>query len=348
MQLRRTVLIALLAAGCHTSSAGSPDASGPDAFVLSDAETSPGCDFVQRGANTQFDYETIPFDYTGQTFTVCGDIVGAGYSTMYTTHSPGRVDTLVRVDFDAPVAWYNGDLSKGGAFAAYDRGSEVHLDAQHDLVLTEVASDPASNGQSGLLIGSFAPFASAPAHYKATVGAFDMGTLCPAVTTPVEYTESHDGNDNTGNDVFVETTLTAATTDVPEPTGLTIDAGSAHRIAGTSSDVRRTGDDARDRDTFEITTGATTHLLYVRPTPSADSGAFLTLELTTPDFGSFARSGSPRDGQDLAGGIGMFAVAPSTTYWLQVDGAVNGNPTGTGLPLAYDLSICGAETPPSS
>jgi len=166
---------------------------------------------------------------------------------------------------------------------------------------------------------------------------------CPAVTAPASYTEAADGT-GADNDVLAVDfdldpafQLTANTADVAEPTGLTIDGLKPIRIAGSSAN-EDAEDDYMDRDTYLVRTGAMTNELTLRLN-WAD--AQTNLDYIVLPAGKTEELG---DSSSLEGNeeYNVVAVQPDTSYWIWVashDGS-------TGLPAAYDLTICGSSLVP--
>jgi len=166
----------------------------------------------------------------------------------------------------------------------------------------------------------------------------DGPTRCPAVTAPAAYTEAADGA-GASNDVVAfdfdfdpSLQLTTSTTDVPEPTGLTIDASTPIRITGSSANGDAE-DDYMDRDTYLIRTGATTNELTLR-LDWADAHADLNYLVFPADqtekVGDSLRFDSHEE-------YNVIAVNPDSSYWIWV----GSHDDSTGLPAAYDLTICG-------
>lgn len=175
-----------------------------------------------------------------------------------------------------------------------------------------------------------------PLFYRLRIDFDAPDERCPRVTTPANYVESNDGAAHDGNDVYTNDNVafffTPGGGDAPEPTNLTIAAGSAYRLSGTAGDVSPIGN-YFDADTFAIHTGPTTDQLTIR----------MDWASTTTDFDYLlARGGSERL---QAGGTDAgttrefhtFTVAPDTTYWLWVAPYIDSE----GLPLEYDVSIYG-------
>lgn len=167
----------------------------------------------------------------------------------------------------------------------------------------------------------------------------DGPARCAAVTAPAGYTEAADGagadNDVIALDFDVDPAfqLTMATTDGAEPTGLTIGGATPIRITGSSAN-EDAEDDYMDRDTYLVRTAATTKELTLR-LAWADAGTNLDVLVFPAD-----------QAQQLGGSLGfeareeynVIAVQPDSSYWIWV-GSHDGS---TGLPAAYDLTICGA------
>ena len=192
--------------------------------------------------------------------------------------------------------------------------------------------------------GLAAPSAVVP--YKVVVTADDQSMRCATITATADYVEATDGVSNTGNDMVEVNynaspfeSLTAATTDAPEPTGLTLGAGHNVRITGTSGNVAAGSDDYRDRDTFAISMGADANQLDIRVNwagSASDFDAFLFPAAATgateiTDVGSLITTN--QTGPEY----GALAVTPGENYWLWV-GVYNDS--NVVLPVDYDITIC--------
>jgi hypothetical protein len=198
--------------------------------------------------------------------------------------------------------------------------------------------------------------------YLAAVSAFSASALGAAVDYKVRfdpdtagrcakltsggYTETNDGagsgNDMVNYDESASTpkTLTAATTDMPEPTGITVAAGTPAHIAGSSANVNP-ADSYMDRDTYLFSTGAGVNEMSIRLNWSATTVDFdyLVMPVPTTTVNDFAGGLATANSEDE---FQTFAVKPSTMYWLWV-GAYDG---ATGLPATYDATLCaGSFTP---
>ena len=184
--------------------------------------------------------------------------------------------------------------------------------------------------------------------YRFTIATDAPATRCVTVTTAANYVEAHDGTQNTGNDV-VSIGVTGSDSIVngtAEATNLTLTSGTSSRITGSSGlSLAFYGDEYVDRDSFQITTGATTNQLDVRinwsgttddldgylfPVPASgatsidDVGAMTASSTTGPEFGSLA-------------------VNPNQSYLLWVGDYIGG---AGSLTLPYDITVCASTFTP--
>jgi hypothetical protein len=183
---------------------------------------------------------------------------------------------------------------------------------------------------------------AAPFDYKVQL-APDGPTRCPAATAPAAYAEAADGtgmdNDVIALDFLMDPPfqLTANAADAPEPTGLTINASTPVRITGSSADEDTEGD-YMDRDTYLVRTAATTTELTLRLAWANAQASF--------DYFVFPADQTDRIGDsfrvDSSEKYNVVAVKPDSAYWIWI-GSHDGS---TGLPAAYDLTICGATSIP--
>jgi hypothetical protein len=161
---------------------------------------------------------------------------------------------------------------------------------------------------------------------------------CPTSTAAADYTESNDGADNTGNDAisvdFSKDPSFATMPGMPEATGLKIAPTTKAHIAG-SSGAATAADAYLDRDSYSFTTGDSANEMSIRvnwmgTTADLDYLLFEDGQLTPTEEAETAdTSGTEFD---------TFALKADTKYTLWV-GATKAS---TGLPLAYDVSICGS------
>jgi hypothetical protein len=156
---------------------------------------------------------------------------------------------------------------------------------------------------------------------------------CNGITDPVDHAETSEAT-NSGIDVdfTADPSFTAATASTPEPTGIDVTPGDKFLVTGMA-----TADDHtpmyQDEDTYELTTDADTNELAVRL--DWDGG---TADLDYVVFESDAQK--PLVTSNLAalngGELAMFAVKPSTKYWLWI-GGVKGS-----MATAYRATVCGS------
>ena len=163
----------------------------------------------------------------------------------------------------------------------------------------------------------------------------EPATICPPATGSV-YTEAHDGDDMTGNDValvdFSKSTITPGP-GTAEATGLTIDPGLPAAITGVAGSIGR-GDQYLDRDTFAVTTGEASNELAVRvdwPDTTLDLDAIVFDESLKP-LARLTRASTTEHEFQFVG------VEPHTTYWLWV-GRFAMPPGPASEP--YNITVCG-------
>ena len=159
------------------------------------------------------------------------------------------------------------------------------------------------------------------------------------------FTEASDGLTADGNDVYEvrysgqpRRKLTDNTLDTAEQTGITAAVGSTYRITGTSAAPAVApaswADSFQDRDTYMITTGATTNQLGVRlnwPGTTADFDFFIFPMNEIIEIANGWKNGNMEDE------FVTISVLPNTQYliWTAMDDA------STGAPIDYDLTVCG-------
>ncbi len=187
---------------------------------------------------------------------------------------------------------------------------------------------------------------AAPIPYKVRLVTDQPTTRCPDSTgvPKPDYVEALDTATNTGNDVmqvdFSKTTpFTLISGSSAEPTGLTVDRNKSVHISGSSGSVAAGTDKYLDRDTYEITTGERANELSIRlnwPGATSDLDYVVFQENQTTATATATLTSSSEDE------FNTFAVLPSTKYWIWV-GAYDGS---TGLPVAYDMTVCGGDFNP--
>jgi hypothetical protein len=182
--------------------------------------------------------------------------------------------------------------------------------------------------------------------YRLTMNPDNAATRCPKSTAAASHTENADGITSDMNDVYEvryggaanpKRAFTAALTDQPESVTAAIAANMSYRISGDLSDPTVTpaswADSFKERDTYAITTGATTKELGVRLNWAGTTADLDVLVFPMNDLVDFADAYDNRSMEDE---FVTFAVKPSTTYWFFV-----GADDSSTVPVAYDLTVCG-------
>jgi hypothetical protein len=289
------------------NTAGGAEASG----VTIGGSASPLCGVIDSGhfdaQNEVVDVDRFKFT-AGANIDVLVHITGTGAEALD--------DVVMQIDGGSPRLAYGAWEGDHGTLAA-------HLPA----------------GEYTIIIGAFnAAATSAGINYKVTLQLDAPATRCPKITATENYAEAADGG-GTGNDVIrhdfsasPQSSLTTAN-DAPEATNLTLAAGTSYRIRGQSANVDMNNDSYKDRDTYAITTGATTNQLTVRlnwPGTTTDLDYRIYQQNTASSYAAGL------DVSAMEEEFETFAVRPNTTYWLWI-GADDGS---TGLPVDYDASLC--------
>ncbi|HLL22285.1 MAG TPA: hypothetical protein VK427_09145, partial [Kofleriaceae bacterium] len=273
---RLIAILALSACGGDNDNPNTtPDAAvTPDTAPMIDAPTTVTCAFTEAADatnNSSAGAEATQVAFTGAKTAICGSI-NNGHFEM----GPQRVDVdaykfSVGVDSSVLVHLIGnaGQLGRVilqlGTTAGMQRGLGV-FEGDHGTLSVRLAP-----GEYVVAVAAFNtadPSAAIP--YQVTLTSDAPATRCPKVTAAASFTEANDGAMNNGNDMILfnqsgnpQTTRTPSLTDAPEPTALTIGAGTSVRISGSSAAVDPS-DDYEDRDTFQFTTGPTTTQLSVR------------------------------------------------------------------------------------
>lgn len=156
---------------------------------------------------------------------------------------------------------------------------------------------------------------------------------CARLTSTATYTEALDGAGSTGNDAvavnFDYDPSMWMLSSQPEPTGIAMTGGMRYRVSGVSADIAAV-DSYFDRDTYLVTTDATTNQLSFRldtATATADFNYYVFPAGDTFPLAQTALASST---------FATLAVAPSSSYWVWVGAASD----STGLPASYDVTLC--------
>ena len=174
--------------------------------------------------------------------------------------------------------------------------------------------------------------------YKLVLPTDSVDTRCAALTTG-GYAEAHDGTNNTDNDMIAfpnsaPSMLTAALTDMPEPSGITTSATSKNLLTGSAADVT-TADRYEDKDTYAFSTGAANELTVRLGWTGAANLDYYVFEVANPDPIATAKTSAAN------AELTTFSLKPNTNYWLLVGAAAG----GTGLPAPYAATLCGGNYP---
>lgn len=202
---------------------------------------------------------------------------------------------------------------------------------------------PTFTGSLGVFLAMLAPGDYDVVIEAQSAGAIAGGTIdyklrfspmpaCDAATGTASYAESNDaGNAMISVDYTKDPQFSLLPLSMPEPTHLTIERD--HVSISGAIEATGQGDQYLDRDTYELTTAESTHELAIRLTWDGESSDL--------DYILFDGSTTltPIAASNVAGEVGpelaMFAVAPSTKYWLWVGGVVGSTAT------SYRATLCG-------
>jgi hypothetical protein len=137
--------------------------------------------------------------------------------------------------------------------------------------------------------------------------------------------------------------FTANTTDVVEPTGISVTPGGTFRISGTIITPTTTpadwADFYQDRDTYQVTMGANADQLSLRLSWPGTTADLDFLVFPMGGINDFANGYYNRLMEDE---FATFAVIPGMSYWV----FVGADDSTTGQPIPYDLTACGATFAP--
>jgi hypothetical protein len=352
--------VILCAAACGDDGSSNPDAPTTiDAPMTIDAPPLPGgCDYAELLDATNDDVagsgapETTGKTLGATSLTLCGQVD--------VTHFDAGLVDIDGYAVNLPAGRIRVTVS-GTGLEALD---EVILGAYSGTNFGNIEEETTLRGTHVFYMDSFstagafefaviatnptAPTAAIP--YKIVITVDDPSARCPKITAAANHTEGTDTG-NTSNDVVDINyglgadyeSLSPVTTDVPEvATGGTIGATTNYRISGTLANTVAVGS-YKDRDTFSIMTGPTTDELSVRINwpGAADLDMFL-YDVTTTTVVPLKNVGTSQILANTEDEYKTFAVKPNSTYWLWT--GLDQSSTG---PIAYSLSLCGADfTPP--
>lgn len=352
MQRVTCVLIAIVATAACGDNKAKPDAPRPIDAPLIDTPTdtmAPACDYTESHDATN-DYNATGFvsEATGIQFngssarTICGQMNIGHFDSAngsididdYTITLTSDADVLVTLTGDFSQIPNAGEFAVNASMTGVGQGFYYGTHG--------VFSNHFPAGVYHLSVEAYGNAdATMAVPYKIKISPDNPTTRCPQITTAANYTEAHDGAVNKDNDMIQIDfsgsppyyTLTTLPTDAPEPTGLTLAAGSNYRISGTSANVSATGS-YFDGDTYLIHADATTDQIALRlnwPSTTADLDFYLFLAGTATPIETTATIALHEPE------FKTIAVKPSSDYWLWVGASA---PSSTGLPATYDFSIC--------
>lgn len=354
--MRLVPLLLVLAACGDDSHQGSPDSQPMPIDANVDAPVVPGCDYTEQADVTNDDFSgNVPNSvaetsgaFAGTPRVICGVIDSThfvpadelvdidGFTFTVATEADVRID-LVAPGAEA-LDYLSIDVYRGGSLD--NVGTTAKFVGDHAVLDVHLAA-----GSYELLLFAANPTAFATSlPYRATIRIDTPATRCAQLTGAGSYAEARDtaANNHAANDMVLianpTLTLTASTTDLPEPTGLTLDPASAFLVTGSSADIAVTSG-YKDRDTYEITTGLLTNEVAIRlnwPGTTQDLDFFVLEAATVPAIGRAIEAVKQEPEMKT------FGVKPSTKYWILVG---NDASSGAGA-VAYGLSICGAQFTP--
>jgi hypothetical protein len=348
--------------GSDTGS-GSGSGSGSDTGSGSGSDTGSGsgsgsaiqplsCDYTEQDDTTNDFYEDSPgVEATGLTFAgsqqvICGTVNNGHYDAGYGTVDVDNYGFTVLQSANALItlratAANMNMISSVGFFA-------VRLDDNGDVVQTIGGYFSGDHGaMSGVLINGNWQIdveaydnqdAPISVDYQLAISPDYPAQRCASLFTNPVYVEAHDGADSTGNDVLSYTDgdydpAMIGNASAAEPTGMSMTGGTRYLVTGVSADVVGDGDSYLDRDTYLVTTDATTNQLSFRI--AASSGNAVLDYFVFPVGSTYPLTETSYATQTMA----TLAVQPSSSYWVWV-GAESG---ATSLPSDYGVTLC-AET----
>ncbi len=345
------VLVGFAASACGDDTHKKPT---PDAFQFQDAPPDssmpPACDYTEAHDTTNdynlmtgFTPEETAIAFNGTTKTICGTINNGHFSSTYGSIDIDDYKFSVTADTDVIVTLTGSGLqniSSVGIFSVDSTQARVgggYFFSDHAVFSAHLAAG--SYEISAEAYGNADIATAIP--YKLKIAKDMPLTRCPHVTGTPSFVEANDGALSTANDTvsvnYANSPSYATTTPgtTPEPTNLTLAAGTSYLVTGNSA-MRVATDSYLDKDTFQVTTGATTNQLSVRLNWASTTTDFDLLVFTQGTYNPpIAISAKMMLGEDE---FLTTAVAPNTTYWIWVGAYMSSTIGASGSP--YDLSLC--------
>ncbi len=360
--LRLLSTATLLIASACGDDGGNPatiDAPNTQVDAPVDSPVNPGgCDYTEAMDATNDDFSgnvaTGTPETTGKTittsFTICGKLDSTHFISAdqlvdidgFVFNAASDIDVRIDLTLTGVATEYLSLNVYTGPNLSDDVGSTAKFEGDHAVL--DVHLTPSSGSFEILVFAGNGAAITAPVSYKLKVSADQPTTRCAKSTGAANYVEARDnsGNGNRGNDMVLISapsgSLTADTTDLAEPTGLTIAPATSYRLTGTSTDITAMSS-YKDRDTFEFTTGATTNEIGLRlnwPGITQDMDMYVYPKDTVPGLGYSIVSAKHEDE------FKTFAVKPNTAYWVLVGNHIT---SGAG-DVAYGVTVCGATFTP--
>lgn len=338
------------AAGCGDDNHKKPN---PDAFVFQDAPPDvampPACDYTEAhdttndyNLTTGFVPEESGIAFNGTSKTICGKINNGHFSSTNFSIDIDDYRFTVAADSDvlvtltgpgleniSTVGIFSVDTGQNRVGGGYFFSDHAVFSAHLPAGTYEISAEAYANADI-----------AAPVPYSLKIASDNPTARCPQITAAANYTEANDGAASTANDTisidYSKNQAYGATTPgtTPEPSGLTLNAGTNYRISGVSA-LRVANDSYLDKDTYLVTTGPTTNQLAIRVNWASTT---TDLDLYVFQEGNYFPNGVAAKmmlGQDE---FVTFATLPNTHYWVWV-GAYTSSTIGAGG-SPYDLSLC--------
>jgi hypothetical protein len=338
--------------GGSSSASGSAPLGGDAAGGDAGAPTVPACEGYQESddlgnafaAPDQAGAAEATAQSLGTGVSICGQVDTGHFVTQtgvadvdsYSFVLPQAAQVFVSAEFAADLSAQNVELVVSGTGVTNHR---VRASAKDASTWLELGAGSATVSVVTRSVFSLAK----PVHYVIRAAVDDLNARCAKVSkadADRAYTEAKDGAANTGNDVVIpslaldEQLPTADTADEAEAANLLPRTGQRVLISGSLASVDHgAGASYLDGDAYLVTPfGADQFTLRV-DWPGSTANLDLWV-FAADDFRAIAHAtGTSKTGPELM----TIAVNRSTDYWVWV-GAAKGS---TGLPQAYDVTICG-------
>jgi hypothetical protein len=356
--IRFLPLVLLIACGDNKGGNGNPDGGGsadaaPDAAVPLTCAYTEMADAINDDVSTQQGMpEETMLSFTGPTM-ICGKLDNTHYVAnrgqididSYVVTVPAGTKALLYLtvpgaeSYDSVFVEINGTVTGVSEFGGFV--------ANHAVLQADLEPDDYT-----ITVQSFDATAPAAALDYKIVLVPDQASRCAKSTAAATFTEARDTALTVDLNDMLEVRygpsgdrrITASALDMPEASGITVAPSMTYHVVGTNQAQPTVApaswmDDFQDRDTYEITMGATTDELSVR----------LNWPGTTADFDLFVfekdgviEEGVSWENLKMEDEFTTLAVTPGATYWVWI----GADDSSTGQPINYDLTLCGAKFTP--